>query len=66
MMCSCKNTAHEFGCALAGPLSTPPVHAPPPVGWICPVCGAGMAPHEKRCPCVPPRGGIPPLTTRGG
>jgi len=20
-------------------------------GWICPVCGKGVAPTEKRCPC---------------
>ena len=23
-----------------------------PVGWKCPVCGAGLAPTTKRCPCV--------------
>lgn len=24
----------------------------PPVGWKCPVCGAGLAPTTSRCPCV--------------
>lgn len=24
---------------------------PAPVGWICPKCGAGMAPWATRCPC---------------
>ena len=23
----------------------------PPVGWVCPVCSAGVAPHVDRCPC---------------
>lgn len=22
-------------------------------GWVCPVCGAGVAPSEKVCPCHP-------------
>jgi len=32
----------------------------PPVGWKCPVCGAGLAPTTARCPCVdtPTSGGI--------
>ena len=21
------------------------------VGWQCPVCGAGVAPHIEKCPC---------------
>jgi hypothetical protein len=32
-------------------------YAPPlaPVGWICPKCGAGIAPQEPQCPnCKPP------------
>jgi hypothetical protein len=24
----------------------------PPMGWKCPVCGAGLAPTTARCPCV--------------
>ena len=23
----------------------------PQTGWICPVCGQGIAPHVERCPC---------------
>lgn len=23
----------------------------PPTGWICPRCGAGVAPHITQCPC---------------
>lgn len=21
------------------------------IGWVCPVCGRGVAPHLDRCPC---------------
>lgn len=23
-----------------------------PKGWICPVCGSGLSPEIKRCPCL--------------
>jgi hypothetical protein len=23
-----------------------------PLGWRCPVCGRGLAPHVSECPCV--------------
>ncbi len=25
--------------------------SPTNVGWMCPVCGAGVSPYEKKCPC---------------
>lgn len=33
----------------------PPVKPPKKAGvkgWICPVCGRGVAPHVKFCPCT--------------
>lgn len=34
----------------------PDTHPAPPVaphlGWTCPNCGSGLAPHVDRCPCT--------------
>jgi hypothetical protein len=27
------------------------VYYPAPKGWICPVCGRGLAPWTSECPC---------------
>lgn len=33
------------------------------VGWICPVCGRGCAPHLSFCPCKGPETSITYLNT---
>ncbi len=30
-------------------------------GWICPVCGRGVAPTEKTCPCKGEEGWVHPV-----
>ena len=30
-------------------------------GWICPVCGRGIAPTEKTCPCKGEKGLVYPV-----
>ena len=30
-------------------------------GWICPVCGRGIAPTEKICPCKGEKGWVYPV-----
>jgi len=63
--CTCGCSVHVPPCPWAGPIVTiiGPAASPglvdlPPIarGWICPACGAGLAPAVMRCPCVP----IPP------
>lgn len=40
-------------CTCAGPQPVAISQANPPLGWRCPVCGRGLAPHVTVCPCVP-------------
>lgn len=30
-----------------------------PIGWICPKCGRGLAPHTSYCPCYMEKPSIP-------
>ena len=27
------------------------INPPTQTGWVCPICGAGLAPWVSRCPC---------------
>ena len=33
-----------------------------PTGWVCPVCGSGLAPSTSRCSCVQPNTPPPGIT----
>lgn len=41
----CGNCGEELGVTM--------ITSEPPVGWECPVCHRGVAPHVPLCPCVP-------------
>lgn len=54
MECGCPWAGHHTGCPNKSTTSATPVSpAPLPVGWVCPKCGAGVAPTTRVCPCTP-------------
>lgn len=51
---ACKKTYNESNSTIAtlSPQSTcNPLRHHGEVGWICPVCGRGLAPSTSYCPC---------------
>jgi len=37
-----------------------------PIGWVCPVCGKGLAPWARECGCVQPQYVMVPTLWSGG
>jgi len=58
--CSTTDGSHAMNCPLRPAVTIYPIYqifypygvpAPAPMGWLCPRCGAGVAPHTAKCPC---------------
>ena len=64
-VCSeCKNTYNSYHINIPNNCDIPlPQGFGKPEGWICPVCGRGVAPHVDVCPCRKDAGVINVTTT---
>jgi uncharacterized OB-fold protein len=43
---------HEDHCSIHDSPLRRHLKQPPPLGWRCPVCGRGLAPHVSVCDCT--------------
>lgn len=64
----CNLSSSATGClkhAMTITVTTPDISKPPlMMGWVCPVCGAGVSPYITLCPCKP-NSLYPPLVVKG-